>query len=136
MVAATLGTVFHLWPTISPFLAPSKGPAAGEADFAGQIRLFPVAGHSVLETTTLGSTCTLQLQRLKLGTAAQSSLDQPQKEGVRAVGAGAKLGMELGGDEKGVAGQLDDLHQAVVGRNTANHVARLEEQAAVSVVNS
>jgi hypothetical protein len=34
-------------------------------------------------------------------------------------GAGLELGVELGGDEEGVIGELDHLNQALVGRGAA-----------------
>ena len=48
--------------------------------------------------------------------------DEVAEEGVRAVGAGLQLGVELGAQE-GVVAQLDDLHQAAVGREAGDEQA-------------
>src|SRR4051794_38809686 len=55
-----------------------------------------------------------QVGRPALG-PAQGGGHERLEQRVRAVGAALELGVGLGADPEGVAGQLDELHQPVVG---------------------
>jgi len=48
MIATPIRTIFHLRPTVGPFLAPREGSLASETNFAGQIRLLPLACHGAM----------------------------------------------------------------------------------------
>src|SRR5688572_10552330 len=60
--------------------------------------------------------------------------DEPGKERVRVPGPGAQLGMELAGHEVGVLGQLDDLHQLLLGPQAGHAQALLLQLLQVLVV--
>ncbi len=53
---------------------------------------------------------------------------------MRLAGAALELGVGLAGDEKGMVGQLDHLHQALVGGEARNHEAAFHKRVAVGVV--
>ena len=50
------------------------------------------------------------------------------------VGAALELGVGLAGDEEGMVGQLDHLHQALVGGEARNHETAFHKRVAIGVV--
>src|SRR5437870_4840669 len=64
----------------------------------------------------------------------QSGAHQLPEQGVGAVGPALELGMGLSADPERVAFELDELHQAVVGRGTGAAQARLLETGPVAGV--
>ena len=55
------------------------------------------------------------MDRLKIESSPVTLVDKVEEKRVRPVGAALELGVELGGDEVRVSGQLDHLYQVPVG---------------------
>ena len=70
--------------------------------------------------------------------AGQGGGDQAAEQRVRPGGAGEELGVRLGGDEEGVevSRELDELHQAAVGRKPGEDDPVVFHHLAVGVVTS
>lgn len=63
-----------------------------------------------------------------------SRIDEAPEEGMRRVGLGEELRMELRRDKERMPGDLDQLHEPVVRRRPGEHKPRLGEGLAVPVV--
>ena len=69
-----------------------------------------------------------------LARVARRGTDKASEERLGPVRPRVELGVELGGNEKGVIGQLDHLDQSLVGRGAAADQALILEPAAELVV--
>src|SRR5205807_1222246 len=85
-------------------------------------------------SASLRNRVNLQQARLAAFGPGQGGAHQLPEQRMGTVGATLELGVGLGADPEGVTRQLDELHQAIVGRRTRAAKARLLEAGAVAGV--